>query len=140
MLIFERKELNSFLKDQKLPKFYNKYFFKYFFNEKMWKCWHLMAEKLKGWSHKLETLHVETLGAILKKTRKQKNVAAALHCEIYIWNIQIFPKFFITWFKAKLFLDKFFKGSGQLVPSIWFTFFPQPVWIATDSLEILQQH
>ena len=73
MLIFEQKELNSFLKDQKLPKFYNTYFFKYFFNEKVWKFWHLMANKLKGWSHKLETLHVKSLGAILKKLRKQKN-------------------------------------------------------------------
>ena len=26
----------------------------------------------KGWSHKLETLRVETLGTILKKPRKQK--------------------------------------------------------------------
>ena len=27
----------------------------------------------KGWSHKLETLCVETLGTIQKKPRKQKN-------------------------------------------------------------------
>ena len=40
----------------------------------MWKCWHLMVEKLKGWSHKLETLHVETLGAILKKNKKTKKM------------------------------------------------------------------
>ena len=33
-----------------------------------------MAEKLKGWSHKLETLHVETLGAILKKNKKTKKM------------------------------------------------------------------
>ena len=35
--------------------------------------WHLMTKNLKGWSHKLETLHEETLGNILKKSRKQKN-------------------------------------------------------------------
>ena len=34
------------------------------------------------------------------------------------------------------YLDYFFKGSVQLVPSIWLTSFPQPVWIATDSLAI----
>ena len=73
LLIFERKELNSFLTDQKLPKFYNKYFSNIFFNKKMQKNWHLMTKNLKGWSHKLETLHEETLGNILKKSRKQKN-------------------------------------------------------------------
>ena len=32
-----------------------------------------MAKNLKGRSHKLETLHEETLGPIIKKSRKQKN-------------------------------------------------------------------
>ena len=32
-----------------------------------------MAKKMNGWSHKLETFHVETLGTILKKPKKQKN-------------------------------------------------------------------
>ena len=72
LLIFERKELNSFLTDQKLPKFYNKNFSNIFFNKKMYKFWHLMTKNLKGWSHKLETLHKETLGTVIKKSREKK--------------------------------------------------------------------
>ena len=87
LLIFEQKELNFFLKDQKLPTFYNKYFF----NEKMWKFWHLMAKKLKGWSHKLETLHVKSLGAILKKLRKQKNCGGSPSlCNLHFRYTNIF--------------------------------------------------
>ena len=33
-----------------------------------------MAKNPKGWSHKLETLHVETLSTTLKKPRKQKKL------------------------------------------------------------------
>jgi hypothetical protein len=31
---------------------------------------HFWAKNLKGWSHKLETLHKENLGPVLKKSRK----------------------------------------------------------------------
>ena len=30
------------------------------------------GQKLKGWSHKLETLHEDNVGPILKKARKQQ--------------------------------------------------------------------
>ena len=53
-------------------------------------------------------------------------VAAALHCEFYISNIQIFSKYFHNLDEQKYF-DSFFKGYGQLVPSILYTSFPQPV-------------
>ena len=65
LLIFEGKELNSILKDQKLAKFYNKYF-SIFFSERNVKILALNGKNLNGWSHKLETFHVETLGTILK--------------------------------------------------------------------------
>ena len=77
LLIFERKELNSFLTDQKLQKIYNKFFQKKKNYNKMRKFWDLMTKNLKGWSHKLETLHEETLGNILKKSRKQKNYGSS---------------------------------------------------------------
>ena len=40
------------------------------FKEKMWKIWAYLGKKLNGWSHKLETLHEDNLGPVLKKTRK----------------------------------------------------------------------
>ena len=81
------------------------------------------------------TLHVKSLGAVLKNLENKKIVAAAVHCEFDIWNIQIFSKY-IHNLDEQTYLDSVFKGYGQLVPSILFTSFPQPVWIATDSLAI----
>ena len=51
--------------------------------------------------------------------------------EIY----KYFPNIFTTWIIKNIWIQ-FFNGSGQLVPSNLFTSFPQPVWIATDSLAI----
>ena len=62
-------------------------------------------------------------------------MAAAVHYEFDIWNVQIFSKYFHNLDEQK-YLDSVFKGYGQLVPSILFTSFLQPVWIATDSLAI----
>ena len=68
MLIFYPKQVNPFSDSEKLPKVCKKYFVK----EKMWKIWASLGKKLKGWSHKLETLHEDNLGPILKKPRKQQ--------------------------------------------------------------------
>ena len=38
----------------------------------MWNIWAFLGNKLKGWSHKLETLHEDNVGPILKKARKQQ--------------------------------------------------------------------
>ena len=40
--------------------------------ENMWNIWLFLGNKLKGWSHKLETLHEDKVGPILKKARKQQ--------------------------------------------------------------------
>ena len=82
---FLTKRAQFFFKRSKTANILQQIFFQFFLNEKMWKCWHLMTEKLKGWSHKLETLHVETLGAILKKTRKQKKCGGSPS----LWNLHL---------------------------------------------------
>ena len=92
----------------------------------------IFGQKTKGWSHKLEILDEDNFSPVQKKL---EFVAAALHCEFYISNIQIFSKYFHNLDEQKYF-DSVFKGYGQLVPSILYTSFPQPVWIATDSLAI----
>ena len=38
----------------------------------MGNIWAFLGNKLKGWSHKLETLHEDNVGPILKKARKQQ--------------------------------------------------------------------
>ena len=68
MLIFHQKQVNPFSSSEKLPKFCKKYFVK----EQMWKIWAFLGKKLNGWFHKLETLHEDNLGCILKKPRKQQ--------------------------------------------------------------------
>ena len=69
---------------------------KYLVREKMWNIWAFLGNKLKGWSHKLETLHEDNVGPILKKAKNNKFVAAALHCEFHVRKIQIFPKYLPT--------------------------------------------
>ena len=86
---------------------------------------------MNGWSHKLEILYVEQSGPALKKTRKYKFYGSSRSLYKY------FPNIFITWISNDIWIQ-FFKGNVQVVPSILFTSFPQPVWIATDSLAILQ--
>ena len=68
MLLFYRKQVDLFSNGGKLPKVCKKYFFK----EKILKIGASLGKKLKGWSHKLETLHEDNLGPILKKPRKQQ--------------------------------------------------------------------
>ena len=63
-------------------------------------------------------------------------MAAALHCEFQVWKIQIFPKYLPTLYWQNKYLDSVFKCNVQLVLSILITSFPQPLWIATDSLAI----
>ena len=103
-----------------------------FFEEKTWTNCAFLGKKTKGWSHKLEILDEDNFSPVQKNL---EFVAAALHCEFYISNIQIFSKYFHNLDEQKYF-DSVFKGYGQLVPSILYTSFPQPVWIATDSLAI----
>ena len=43
-----------------------------FFQRNILKIWASLGKKLKGWSHKLKTLHEDNLGPILKKPRKQQ--------------------------------------------------------------------
>ena len=62
-------------------------------------------------------------------------MAAAVQCEFDIWNVQIFSKYFDNLDQQK-YLDSVLKGYVQLVPSTLPASFPQPVWIATDSLAI----
>ena len=38
----------------------------------MWNIWAFLGNKLKGWSHKLGTLHEDNVGPNLKKARKQQ--------------------------------------------------------------------
>ena len=45
---------------------------KYFVQGKMWNIWAFLGNKLKGWSHKLGTLHEDNVGPNLKNTRKQQ--------------------------------------------------------------------
>ena len=68
MLIFHRKQVNPFSSGKKLPKFCKKYFVK----EQMCTFWAFLGKNLNGWFHKLETLHEDNLGHILKKPRKQQ--------------------------------------------------------------------
>ena len=82
---FWTKRPKFFFKRSKTAKILQEIFFKYFSYEKMWKFWHLMSQNPKGWSHKLETLHVETLGTILKKPRKQKNYDDSPS----LWNLHL---------------------------------------------------
>ena len=65
-LILHRKSFKPFLNVAKLPKV----LYKYFFKQICWKFLHLFANNMKGWSHKLEILHVKQPGHALKKTRK----------------------------------------------------------------------
>ena len=62
-------------------------------------------------------------------------MAAAVQCEFDIWNVQIFSKYFDNLDQQK-YLDSVLKDYVQLVPSTLSASFPQPVWIATDSLAI----
>ena len=55
--------MNPFSNGEKLPSFYEKYFIK----EKNVNNLGIFGQKLNGWSHKLETLHEDNLGPVLKK-------------------------------------------------------------------------
>ena len=93
---FWTKRAQFFFKRSKTGKILQQIFFKCFSIEKNWNFWHWMAKNLNGWSHKLETLHVETLGTNLKKPWKQKNYGGSRS----LWNLHlkytnIFPNIFL---------------------------------------------
>ena len=98
--------------------------------------WICLGKIINGWSDKLETWHAENLDLVLKKARKQQFYPGSRSLWILHLKYTNICQFFSLPGSKQNYLDSFFKGSGQLVPSIWFTFFPQPVWIATDSLAI----
>ena len=75
-LILHRKSFKLFLYVAKLPKV----LYKYFFKQICGKLLHLFANNMKGWSHKLEILHVRQPGHALKKLENNKFVGAALLC------------------------------------------------------------
>ena len=87
-LILHRKSFKPFLNVPKLPKV----LYKYFFKEICWKFLHLFANNMKGWSHKLEILHVKQPGQAIKKLENNKFVGAALLCANIL---QIFSKYFL---------------------------------------------
>ena len=65
---FWTKTCESFFKWWKTTKILQKYFVQ----GKMWNIWAFLGNKLKGWSHKLGTLHEDNVGPNLKKARKQQ--------------------------------------------------------------------
>ena len=79
-----------------------------FFEEKTWTNCAFLGKKTKGWSHKLEILDEDNFSPVQKNL---EFVAAALHCEFYISNIQIFSKYFHNLDEQKYF-DSVFKGYG----------------------------
>ena len=100
----------------------------------MWYIWPFLGNKLKGWSHKLETLHEDNVGPSLKKARKQQICGGSPSLWISrLKNTNIFQIFAYPTL-AKKYWDSVFKGNVQLVLSILCTSFLQPVWIVTDSL------
>jgi len=132
VLILEHKQVNPFSNGEKLSKFCNTFFF----NKRMWNFLAFLDKKLKRLVPQTWNFVRRSFGSCTKKTLENKKiVAAAVHCEFDIWNIQIFSKY-IHNLDEQTYLDSVFKGYGQLVPSILITSFPQPVWIATDSLAI----
>ena len=72
----------------------------------VYKFGHFWVKHLNGWYHKLETLHVETLGPVPKKSRKYKktNLQAAINCEFYMLSIQIIPHYFQTWISKNIWI------------------------------------
>ena len=81
---FWTKRAQIFSKRSRTAKIYNKYFLYIFW----WKNGKILAynsKNLKGWSHKLETLHAETLGIILKKPWKLKNCGGSPS----LWNLHL---------------------------------------------------
>ena len=45
---------------------------------------------MKGWSENYEIHTMHASCHVQKNLENKKNLRAALHCEFYIWNIQIF--------------------------------------------------
>ena len=132
--IFDPIMFKPFLDDAKLPRFCGKWFSLSKRSNIGCIFWTCLWKNLKGWSDRLETWHAETLDPLLKKARKQQFYPGSL--SLWIWHLKctnISQIFSLPGSGQKL-LDSFFMGFGQLVPFIWFISFPQPVWIATDSL------
>ena len=134
--IFDLILFKPFLDDAQLPKFCAKCFSLSKKSNIGCIFWICLWKNLKGWSDRLETWHAETLDPVLKKARKQQFSPGSRSS--WIWHlkyIQIFHKYFHN-LDQQRYLDSVFKGYVQLVPSILFASFPQPVWIATESLAI----
>ena len=100
----------------------------------MWNIWAFLGNKLKGWSHKLETLHEDNVGPILKKARKQQIYGGSPSLWISRSKNTNISQIFASPMLAKKYWDSVFKGNVQLVLSVLCTSFRQPVWIVTDSL------
>ena len=115
--------VQTFLDDAKLPKFCDKCFSVSKQSNIGCICLICMWKVMKGWSDNYEIYTMYSSCHIEKKNRKPKNCPGSPS----LWILHLkFANIFITWIKAKIF-GFIFKGSGQLVPSFWFTSFPQPV-------------
>ena len=118
--IFDPVMVKPFLDDAKWPKFYTKYVSLSkqsntgcIFCICLWKI-------VKGWSEKLEIWHAENLDPVLKKARKQQFYPGSRSLWILHLKYTNICQFFSLPGSKQNYLDSFFKGSGQLVPSIWF--------------------
>ena len=83
---------------------------------------------VKGWSEKLEIWHAENLDPVLKKARKQQFYPGSRSLWILHLKYTNICQFFSLPGSKQNYLDSFFKGSGQLVPSIWFAAFLNRNW------------
>ena len=104
MPIFDPIMVKPFLDDAKWPKFCTKYVS--LSKQSNIGCifWICLWQIMNGWSDKLEIWHAENLDPVLKKARKQQFYPGSRSLWIlHLKYTNIFPIFFMTWIKAKLF-------------------------------------
>ena len=118
----------------------------------MWYIWPFLGNKLKGWSHKLETLHKDNIGPILKKARKQqiyggspslcisrlkitnifqifaypilaKNIGIQFSRAMFNWSSQLYTHPFRSMFELQLILWQFL-----LLQKTFFNLYPNTNW------------
>ena len=104
MPIFDPIMVKPFLDDAKWPKFCTKYVS--LSKQSNIGCifWICLWQIMNDWSDKLEIWHAENLDPVLKKARKQQFYPGSRSLWIlHLKYTNIFPIFFMTWIKAKLF-------------------------------------
>ena len=79
-----------FLKGEKVPIFFQRYFFL----SEQCEFWRCGPKDWDGWSHNLGTFHEERSGVLQKNLENRKFVAAAFHRELFIFEMnKYFPLF-----------------------------------------------